>query len=534
MDMHRLAWWLTRRTPAPRPKRRRRRVVAAVSGLAMCLLLPASFFQLVLYRQNLAMARERFPQAPAFSAHDRFLVISPHCDDETLGVGGTLDAARAAGAAVRVIFLTNGDGSRSTQIEENARHPRSFLLRRNSYQRVAAMRQHETTQALRELGIDRSDIVFLGYPDGGTQRMWEQDWTHLYRSPYTGTDHSPYSNSRTANAAYCGAQTLKDITDALAEWRPTVVFTTHPNDTHPDHWAAYAYTRAALETLRLRPATRAWAGQVRLLTFLVHRGWWPAPHGYNPNQGMVPPADLKNTGTGWVQAPLDRGARRAKRTALERYRSQLAFTPQFLRGFLRSNELFGVVPVYSVGVEALAVPHRAVQYGGAGRGAAGPASYTPLVQDAVHDSMLHDIWPAADLRSIAYRMSPAGDLSLSVELARPLTSRLSYHLSLHSVTGAAANARLIVVAWRGAAWHATVSGTEQELPMRLTQQGFTVDLKRNVLHLPQSSYSLLASAGTYLGSSCLDQTATGTLRITTRSTRHAVSESQIARPGVRD
>jgi hypothetical protein len=85
-----------------------------------------------------------------------------------------------------------------------------------------------------------------------------------------------------------------------------------------------------------------------LLTFLVHHGVWPAPHGYHPEAKLAPPADLLNVGTHWMETPLDEQSRVAKKAALERYVSQLAFTPHYLRGFLRRNELFGVVPLGSL------------------------------------------------------------------------------------------------------------------------------------------------------------------------------------------
>src|SRR6185503_20050877 len=38
------------------------------------------------------------------------LVLAPHYDDEVLGCGGLLAQLAAAGAAVRELFLTDGDG----------------------------------------------------------------------------------------------------------------------------------------------------------------------------------------------------------------------------------------------------------------------------------------------------------------------------------------------------------------------------------------------------------------------------------------
>ncbi len=319
-------------------RRKKRTLVAA--GALLCAATPSSVFQIGLYRQNLAMARENLPEPAALSSQDRLLILSPHCDDETLGAGGTIAAARRRGIPVRIVFLTNGDGSRSTQIAVDVRE-----MRRNSFQQLAALRQKESTAAARALGVDAADLTFLGYPDGGTKEMWLHHWTpdNTYRSPFTGSDHSPYKNARTPNAPYCGQQALDDLAGVLREFKPTVVITTHPRDTHPDHEAAYLYAAAALEELRRAP-NEAWVKRTKLLTFLVHHGIWPVPYGYHPTATLSPPADMKNSGTAWMREPLDEASRKAKKAALESYPSQLATTPNYLRSFLRRNELFGLVP----------------------------------------------------------------------------------------------------------------------------------------------------------------------------------------------
>ncbi len=216
-------------------------------------------------------------------ANDRLLVLSPHCDDETLGAGGTISEARRRGIPVRLVFLTNGDGSRSTQIAVDARERRN-----NSFQQLAKLRQSETYNAAAALGVDKKDVVFLGYPDGGTKELWLRHWKRddLYRSPYTGANHAPYDNARTKNAPYCGQQVLQDVEGALRDFRPTVVITTHPADTHPDHQAAYEFARATLEQLQQKKS-ESWAHKIRLLTFVIHHGVWPAPYGYKPEAALI-------------------------------------------------------------------------------------------------------------------------------------------------------------------------------------------------------------------------------------------------------
>ena len=45
------------------------------------------------------------------SAQDRLLVVAPHPDDETIAAGGLIQSALHAGAAVRVLFATDGDNN---------------------------------------------------------------------------------------------------------------------------------------------------------------------------------------------------------------------------------------------------------------------------------------------------------------------------------------------------------------------------------------------------------------------------------------
>lgn len=294
------------------------------------------------FRRNLALhddAQVRFQPETGPGPADRIFVFVPHCDDETLGVGGFIHAARRAGAAVEILFSTNGDGSRSTQLAENARR-----LRHNSFLDLAAMRQKEALAACRQLGVSEPDVHFLGFPDRGTGRMWLDHWHRPYLSPFTRVAQAPYPNATTPKAPYSGLQMFSDVRSQLARFQPTHLFTTHPNDTHPDHWACWAFAFGALESLR-QDAAHGWAVHCALRAFMVHRGVWPAPHGYQPKARLAPPADLMPGAPGrwWTDWQLDAPARAAKKKALAQHDSQMAFTPLYLRGFLRRNELFEAV-----------------------------------------------------------------------------------------------------------------------------------------------------------------------------------------------
>ncbi|MDF2439525.1 MAG: hypothetical protein JWN98_509 [Abditibacteriota bacterium] len=495
----------------------RHRTTAVVGGVLACLLIPIVIVQSKNYRRDLSMAHEQFPGAPNYSARDRVLVLSPHCDDETLGAGGAIVQARRAGAQVKVVFFTNGDGSRSTQIAENAKH-----LRRFSFQELATMRQSESIAAVAELGVAAEDVIFLGYPDGGLRAMWEKHWQRTnYRSPYTKAMRSPYPNSFTRAAPYRGSQLLADLEKILVDFKPTTLLTTHPADTHGDHWAAYAYTRAALEKLRMASADATsgsistsnageWPQQVQLLTFLVHHGIWPVPHGYHPEARLAPPAQMRNCGTQWMDSALDASAQAQKKAALERYVSQLIFTPHYLRAFLRRNEIFGTVP-----------PKVATMQ-----------QDTALLRDESSDSLWHKLWPAADIRALWLRLLPAG-WSLRLETAGHPVVRFQYEVTIHVLKATETRALTCKVLWRNGAWVALLADgvlPPQSLPVKLRADGFEIEVPSHVpgFAVPGSDASgsspsgvgsvvptrtLLMSAAVLRGSSRLDQTETATWRL---------------------
>lgn len=78
------------------------------------------------------------------------MVFSPHFDDETLACGGLISKKKRAGAAVTLVFMT--DGSRSHQ----------HLM---APAELSAIRRSEAIEAGRILGVARSDIVTLDFEE---------------------------------------------------------------------------------------------------------------------------------------------------------------------------------------------------------------------------------------------------------------------------------------------------------------------------------------------------------------------------------
>jgi LmbE family N-acetylglucosaminyl deacetylase len=143
-----------------------------------------------------------------------FVVLSPHPDDESLGTGGLIAAACAAGQRADVIVIT--DGSRS--------HPRSQQYPR---QRLIELRRAELDDAGTALGLSPHRVHHLGLPD---------------------------TQAPVAGPAFDAA--VAAISEACARSQAKSLFVTWDGDPHCDHEAA---ARMA-EAMRARiPEINLWA-----------------------------------------------------------------------------------------------------------------------------------------------------------------------------------------------------------------------------------------------------------------------------------
>ena len=267
---------------------------------------------------------------------DSVVVFAAHPDDEALGAGGLIHVAVLAGARVHIVFFTNGDG----YLEGVDVGFRTLLSTPDRFVQYGQRRQREGIAAAARLGLSADRLTFLGYPDRGLAVLWGPGWTcdHLYLSPYTRRDHSPYSLAHRPGVGYCGQHVLEDVESVLRRERPTIIVSHHAEDTHRDHWAAGAFVMAALEHLRAQDV--AWAKTVRVWPYLVHHARWPVPQAYAPDLALVPPGDLLTTGAAWTEYPLDQADQDAKRMAVLEYHTQTQLLRPYMLSFVRRNELF--------------------------------------------------------------------------------------------------------------------------------------------------------------------------------------------------
>jgi LmbE family N-acetylglucosaminyl deacetylase len=348
---------------------------------------------------------------------DSVLVFAAHPDDETLGAGGFIHAAVAAGARVTVVIITNGDG----YLEGVDVGFHTLFSTPGRFIEYGKHRQTEALAAAARLGVPPAQVVFLGYPDRGLAVLWGPRWgcDKPYTSPYTRRDRSPYPLSYRPEALYCGESVLADIVALLRRERPSVIIMHHPEDTHRDHWAAEAFVTSALETLALQG--EEWARSASMYHVLIHHGVWPTPQLYAPDLNLQPPHDLWETHPGWLTFPLDQADEDVKHRAVLEYHSQARLLQGYVLGFVRRNELFDLYPAVhpsQVEDEDLSL--------------ASPESWDrlpPVIKAPVSGSLLRATEGSAILDSVAVGQSPA-HLFFALRLRRPAIREVQYRIDL--------------------------------------------------------------------------------------------------------
>lgn len=143
-----------------------------------------------------------------------FVLLSPHPDDESLGAGGMIAAACAAGQRADVIIITDGAGS----------HPQSKIYPR---ERLVDLRQAEVEAAGSLLGLSPGHVTHLMLPDTA--------------APSSGPLFDEAVNAIVGICRNAGARSL---------------FVTWDADPHCDHKAAARMADAARRRL---PDLRLWA-----------------------------------------------------------------------------------------------------------------------------------------------------------------------------------------------------------------------------------------------------------------------------------
>jgi len=267
------------------------------------------------------------------------LVFAPHPDDEALGCAGILRQAIARGKRVKVVLFTNGDGFPAFAALL-ARKPAESLTPED-YAELARYRQNQSRTALKELGGNPEDLVFLGYPDAGLDQVYLTRGPEPFRQKFT-------QRTETAGrgAPYTQASALADTVELLRTFKPGRVCVTSEADRHRDHQAACRFVRDAVKEAGYRGAFD---------TYLIHGGpEWPWPLGITPQSRLeehLVKGERIPSGVSWPpprRVPLSPEETRFKLAAIRAHATHLADAPpgplrqerDYLESFVKSEEIF--------------------------------------------------------------------------------------------------------------------------------------------------------------------------------------------------
>jgi LmbE family N-acetylglucosaminyl deacetylase len=217
----------------------------------------------------------------------RYAMIAPHPDDETLGCGGLITTACSLGAAVDVIYLTDG----SAALPNHPKMAPSQLL---------VVRAAEARAALGVLGVTPGHAHFLGAPDGRLAHLAAAEQENF----------------------------VSTLSGLLTRLRPDHLLVPWRHDGSSEHEAAFALTVAALRSAVPAP---------RLLEYPVWAWWSPR---YLARFAMTT-APIRRLPIGMVRG--------LKTSAVNEFRSQIHPVPPwthaalprgFARFFLGTSEYF--------------------------------------------------------------------------------------------------------------------------------------------------------------------------------------------------
>lgn len=280
-----------------------------------------------------------YQQFPHIQSSDRILIFSPHPDDESLANSGLIRAALEANATVMVVMMTNGD---ATPINMTDYAKKNNITNFNGT--IGDYRRLETIEAMKNLGLNQSKIIFLGYPDGALKYLFGSNWDYnnLYKGSENSSnnyDHSPYNFSYEKNAAYCGANVDKNIEQIIRDYKPNKIFYPDDGDEHPDHAATTAFVLySAIKT--------GYTGET--YTYLVHKGAWPSPISYQPKSSLEAPKDVLDLDGTWYRLNLTSENENMKEKAIGSHATQISLMKNYLTAFVRVNEIFANYPIIDV------------------------------------------------------------------------------------------------------------------------------------------------------------------------------------------
>lgn len=170
------------------------------------------------------------------------LIIAPHPDDAVLGTGKLIQEKLKSREKIKIIYLTNGDamGDETPAAAQN----------------YGRRRVRESQQVARKLGLKKSDLFFLGFPDAYSDKLPQNK---AIQSKFTGREKS-YRDSYFPNIKYSQNSLINALDKIFTKTNPDEVYFTGIDDNNVDH---SAIGKIMMENFAEIPAKK--------FTYIIHR-----------------------------------------------------------------------------------------------------------------------------------------------------------------------------------------------------------------------------------------------------------------------
>ena len=228
-----------------------------------------------------------------------YMFIHAHPDDEIYFKAGWIFDRIQSTDTLIVVIATAGDANKWTYPNwENSPDGKDFdkdgdvdMIDRG-YDRMA----YRSIPGLASLGLDTvNNLIFLGYPDGGTFAVWE-DRNLQYRNPITNCNESPYKVdapryayglSYKESVPYTYSSLSEDIKRLYAIYKPDCVMIPDFLDTPSDHGALGRIASQALYDLR-EEGGNDWVSNVEVIWSFPSHFVWDNPESWLGGKDFLP------------------------------------------------------------------------------------------------------------------------------------------------------------------------------------------------------------------------------------------------------
>ncbi|MCM8765164.1 MAG: PIG-L family deacetylase, partial [Candidatus Omnitrophica bacterium] len=256
---------------------------------------------------------------------ERIIVFAPHPDDEILGCAGLIQKIIKNEGDVHIVYLTNGDHN---QIPYRI-HEKKIILKPSDYIKLGEIRRKESMRATDILGVPNEKLIFLGYPDFGCLRIWEEFWNeneNPFMSFLTKARYVPYQENYSFGKPYISESILSDIKNIIERIKPSKIFITASFDTNTDHRALYNFVRAATMGIKdIKP---------EIFNYIIHFKYYP-----QKNSEFLTLPDIPSISKIY-NVSLDSEELSKKKAALTCFRSQTILKKNWFSSFARKNEIY--------------------------------------------------------------------------------------------------------------------------------------------------------------------------------------------------